>query len=208
MRDIHQYCCIAIRKVKIFGREMAQGFPEQEKWSRSAEISADGSPDTRCASPLKPKSSLNGPPVPGTSPAFVHLWQNDDFANHAQVVVQCTDIVIDARLSEGNAEAGYAEWCLRQTGAVLGCLGDESGMHSIGSRADDGMASAIRIDRDVGRRRNQIGRVGLGAFLLGFVTHTCSADALLIYRTIRFSAMRLLARYGSTRLLPELPVRY
>src|SRR5216683_4710700 len=82
------------------------------------------------------------------------LWQNYDFPEHSQFIVQHAYVVINAGLGERHAEAGRTQRRLWQTSAILRWLGNEPRVYDIGSRADESVTGAVSIDRDVGRGRN------------------------------------------------------
>src|SRR5579864_9824696 len=81
------------------------------------------------------------------------LRQDDDLSYHSQVIMQHAFVLVNAGGGEGDAETrrGPVQRHLGQTDTILGKLRNESGMHIVGRRTDEGMTGAIRIGGDIGR---------------------------------------------------------
>src|SRR6266849_8049115 len=164
------YCWNAARRAPISQNPVSGQLPVcrqlvQNLFVPQRSISALQPPERR------PETNSRFPITLGGS----RLRQDDDYSHHSQLIVQHAFVLVHAGLGEGRPEARCAvevERSLRQTNAILRQFGNEARVHGIRRGVEVGVASAIRIHRDVGRRRNLMLIVGFRPEGYGVAGHS------------------------------------
>jgi hypothetical protein len=104
--------------------------------------------------------------------------------------VQHAFVLVNAGLCEGHAEAGRAQRGLWQTNTILRRLCNKPRVYSVRRRADEGVAGAVSIRGDVGRRRNLVKPTLSTAYTREGASKACCSPSIRAGPSLSFEVTR------------------